>query len=38
MKLYHGTNEDFDKINLLKSRPIKILGVAFICRLTLNRL
>lgn len=23
MKLYHGTNEGFDKINLLKSRPNK---------------
>ena len=29
MKLYHGTNEDFDKINLLKSRPNKDFGRGF---------
>lgn len=29
MKLYHGTNEDFDKINLLRSRPNKDFGRGF---------
>ena len=38
MKLYHGTNEDLDKINLLKSRPNKDFGRGFYLRLTLNRL
>ena len=26
MKLYHGTNRDFDKIDLLKSKPNKNFG------------
>ena len=29
MKLYHGTNKDFDKIDLLKSKPNKDFGRGF---------
>ena len=29
MKLYHGTNRDFDKIDLLKSKPNKDFGRGF---------
>ena len=29
MKLYHGTNRDFDKIDLLKSKPNKNFGRGF---------
>lgn len=29
MKLYHGTNTDFDKIDLLKSKPNKDFGRGF---------
>ena len=29
MKLYHGTNRDFDKINLSKSKPNKDFGRGF---------
>ena len=29
MKLYHGTNRDFDQIDLLKSKPNKDFGRGF---------
>ena len=29
MKLYHGTNKDFDRIDLLKSKPNKDVGRGF---------
>ena len=29
MKLYHGTNKDFDRIDLLKSKPNKDFGRGF---------
>ena len=29
MKLYHGTNVEFDKIDLLKSKPNKDFGCGF---------
>ena len=29
MKLYHGTNRDFDRIDLLKSKPNKDFGRGF---------
>ena len=29
MKLYHGTNKDFDRIELLKSKPNKDFGRGF---------
>lgn len=29
MKLYHGTNRDFDKIDLSKSKPNKDFGRGF---------
>ena len=29
MKLYHGTNVEFDKIDLLKSKPNKDFGRGF---------
>lgn len=29
MRLYHGTNQDFDRINLLKSKPNKDFGRGF---------
>lgn len=29
MRLYHGTNQEFDKINLLKSKPNKDFGRGF---------
>ena len=29
MKLYHGTNKDFDKIDLLKSKPNEDFGRGF---------
>ena len=29
MKLYHGTNKDFDRIDLLKSKPNKDFGCGF---------
>ena len=29
MRLYHGTNKDFDQINLLKSKPNKDFGRGF---------
>lgn len=31
MKLYHGTNIDFDEIDLQKSKPNKDFGQALIC-------
>ena len=29
MKLYHGTNKEFDRIDLLKSKPNKDFGRGF---------
>lgn len=33
MKLYHGTNKEFDRIDLLKSKPNKDFGRGFIFQL-----
>lgn len=33
MKLYHGTNKEFDRIDLLKSKPNKGLDGVFIFQL-----
>lgn len=30
MRLYHGTNKEFQEIDLLKSKPNRILGEVFI--------
>lgn len=31
MILYHGTNQSFDKIDLMKSKPNKDFGTGFTC-------
>lgn len=37
MKLYHGTDMVFDKIDLCKSKPTKTSVKDFICRRTMTR-